>query len=361
MHSLPFTSQQPSHYNVCMGNTLKFTVLASIFAVAACGGKEPAPRPPEPAVAITTATPTVPDAQAPIETVDGGAVAAKAPEPKAATPLAIWEGMMTPEGVVYDAEADRYLVSNINGKPLDADNNGFISELSPDGKVTKLKFVEGSPKAPLNAPKGMAIVKGTLYVADIDTVRMFDAKTGKAKGEMVGKGASFFNDIAASPDGRIFISDSGWKQGASNFEPTGADAIWQIKAGKLSPYIKDTELAGPNGLYWTPSGLAVCSDRVLVINDAFVNRTAKTKEAPVKFLKVTKVPEADLDGFYADETSFVVSSWKGKAIYKGSFGGAVTPILEGLAAPADFAVDTKRKRIIVPRFMDNKVEAYDLK
>jgi sugar lactone lactonase YvrE len=348
-----------------MGNTLKLSVLASVFGVAACGGNEPAPRPPEPAVAVTTATPTpsVPDAQAPLEAGSSGA-SVKAPEPKAPTPLAVWEGMMTPEGVVYDAEADRYLVSNINGKPLDADNNGFISELSPEGKVSKLKFVEGSPKAPLNAPKGMAIVKGTLYVADIDTVRMFDAKTGKAKGEMFAKGASFLNDVAASPDGRIFISDSGLKQGASDLEPTGADAIWQIKGGKLSAYLKDAELARPNGLYWTNAGLAVCAfgaDRVLVINDAFVNPAGKPKEAPVKFLKVTKVPEAGLDGLYADETSFVVSSWKGKAIYKGSFGGAVTPILEGIAAPADFAVDTKRKRIIVPRFMDNKVEAYDLK
>jgi sugar lactone lactonase YvrE len=349
-----------------MVNTLKLSVLASVFAGAACGGNEPAPRPPEPAVAVTTATPSLPDAQAPLDAALGSANATpvKAPEPKAPTPLAVWEGMMTPEGVVYDAEADRYLVSNINGKPLDADSNGFISELSPDGKVNKLKFVEGSPKAPLNAPKGMAIVKGTLYVADIDTVRMFDAKTGKSKGEMLAKGASFLNDIAASPDGRIFISDSGLKQGAGDFEPTGTDAIWQIKGGKLSPYLKDAELARPNGLYWTNAGLAVCAfgaDRVLVINDAFVNLTGKIKDAPAKFLKVTKVPEAGLDGLYADETSFVVSSWKGKAIYKGSFDGAVTPILEGLAAPADFAVDTKRKRIIIPRFMDNKVEAYDLK
>ena len=29
-------------------------------------------------------------------------------------------------------------MSNVNGKPWEADNNGYISEVSPDGKVTKV-------------------------------------------------------------------------------------------------------------------------------------------------------------------------------------------------------------------------------
>ena len=48
----------------------------------------------------------------------------------------VTEGISTPESVLYDAAADRYLVSNINGKPVDADNNGYITEISGDGKVT---------------------------------------------------------------------------------------------------------------------------------------------------------------------------------------------------------------------------------
>src|SRR5262245_10177215 len=53
-------------------------------------------------------------------------------------------GFQTPESVLYDADNDVYLVSNINGKPLDADDNGFISKVSPDGKITELKWIDGA-------------------------------------------------------------------------------------------------------------------------------------------------------------------------------------------------------------------------
>jgi sugar lactone lactonase YvrE len=283
--------------------------------------------------------------------------------PKAPTPTVTWEGMKTPESVLYDADADRYLVSNINGKPLDADGNGFISELAPDGKVTKLKFIEGSAKEPLNAPKGMALVKGTLYVADIDTVRMYDAKTGKSKGALKVKGAAFLNDVAAAPDGRVFVSDTAVD---AKFETTGADAIYQLKGGKVSVYLKDKELGGPNGLAWTPNGLAVNTfsrAEVFVINEAFLAppRATGITAKQAKFIKVTKTPNGGLDGLIVTDKEFWISSWGGKALYKGSFEGEVKPVLEGLEAPADFAYDSKRGRVIVPRFMADKVEAYDVK
>jgi hypothetical protein len=176
---------------------------------------------------------------------------------------------------------------------------------------------------------------------------------------------SFFNDIAAAPDGRIFVSDSGLKQGATDFEPTGSDAIWQVKNAKLEPYYKSEELMRPNGLYWTKDGLAFNGfggNKVRVINDAALNppKAGKGQAVPKMALYIhsAETPKGGLDGLWADETS----GWEGSAIYKGSFDGKVaTPILEGLSAPADFAIDEKRKRIIVPRFMTNKVEAYDLK
>jgi sugar lactone lactonase YvrE len=336
--------------------------LSCLLILAACGGSEPKPvATPTPAPTQTTASATQPPAEA------STGVTAEAPKPaaeaaKAPTPALTWAGLKTPECVVYDADADRYLVSNIDGKPLDADGNGFISELSPDGKISKLKFIEGNAKAPLNAPKGMVIVKGTLYVADIDTVRMYDAKTGASKGALPVKGAAFLNDVAAAPDGRIFISDTGVD---AKFETTGADAIYQIKGGKISVYIKDKDLSGPNGLSWTGFGLAVATfskAEVFVINDAFVNRPALGSMAvQAKFVKLTKTPNGGLDGLIATDKDFWVSSWGGKAIYKGAFEGDVKPVLEGIEAPADFAYDTKRNRIIVPRFMADKVEAYDVK
>jgi len=127
--------------------------------------------------------------------------AAAAPDPTA--PIVIANaGFRTPESVLYDADSDVYLVSNINGEELAADANGFISRVDPTGRVVELKWIDGSrPEQALDAPKGMAFSDGVLYVADITSVRMFDGATGKAAGKVTIPGATFLNDVAAAPDG----------------------------------------------------------------------------------------------------------------------------------------------------------------
>ena len=116
-------------------------------------------------------------------------------------------GFKTPESVLYDAEADVYLVSNINGDPFGTDDNGFIAKVTADGKMET--WIDGAKEdVKLDAPKGMALLGDTLYVADITTVRMFDRKSGAAKGEVAIKGATFLNDLAAGTDA-VYVSDSG--------------------------------------------------------------------------------------------------------------------------------------------------------
>src|SRR5438046_2060001 len=57
-------------------------------------------------------------------------------QPQPGKPLVTFkDDLKTPESVLYDDAADVYLASNINGKATEADNNGYIMRLSPDGKV----------------------------------------------------------------------------------------------------------------------------------------------------------------------------------------------------------------------------------
>ncbi len=65
-------------------------------------------------------------------------------------------------------------VSSINGQILDRDGNGYISRLSPDGKVVNAKWVTG-----LDAPKGMRSIGDTLWVSDIDEVVAIDIAKGQ--------------------------------------------------------------------------------------------------------------------------------------------------------------------------------------
>ena len=276
-----------------------------------------------------------------------------APKAKPTAAVTFSEGLATPESVLYDAQTDTYLVSNINGAPLDKDNNGYITELSPDGKVVNAKLIEGGKnKVTLNAPKGSALKDGVLYVADIDTVRMFDRKTGAPKGEVALKGATFANDVALGPDGNLYVSDSGLN---AKFEGTGTDAIWVISGKKpaAKALIKSKDLHGPNGLLVTKDAIhTVCFGAIELLT--YDLKGKKVGEA-------TKLPNGGLDGLVMVGDELLITSWGGKAIYRGKLGGEFKEAFGELEAPADIGFDTKRNRVLVPRFQGNAVEAYELK
>lgn len=261
--------------------------------------------------------------------------------------------LATPESVLYDEMADRYLVSNINGSPVAADDNGYILELSPEDKTPPRRFIAaGLAGVRLDAPKGMAISRGVLYVADITVVRRFDVKTGASKGDVPIAGAAFLNDVAAAGDGRIYVSDSGLKMGAKELEPMGADAVYVLDKDRVRALVKSKALASPNGLLLLDQGLLAVSFRA---NELYRLDDKGARQ------NVTALPQGGLDGLLAIGDTLLVSSWAGNAVYRGKLGGTFEPVLTGLNAPADIALDSKRQRLLVPRFLDNAVEAYELK
>ena len=81
-------------------------------------------------------------------------------------------GLESPHSFLADPATNSYFISNINGDTNARDNNGFITKLSDDGRITAFKFIEGGRgNVTLHAPKGMAIVDQVLYVTDLDTLR----------------------------------------------------------------------------------------------------------------------------------------------------------------------------------------------
>jgi hypothetical protein len=266
------------------------------------------------------------------------------------SPLTI-DGFATPESVLYDADADIYLVSNINGEPLGADDNGYISKVSPDGKITEAKWIDGSKdNVTLNAPKGTGIANGILYVADIDTVRKFDAKTGEPKGEVKIDKASFLNDIAIGKDGTVYVSDSALD---AKFAGTGVDAIYAIgKDDKVKPLIKDKALSAPNGLLADDKGVWA----VTFGSGEIYSVDMKGKKAAGQ-----KLPKGQLDGVVAlDGGDVLVSSWEGSAVYRGKPGGEWKAAVEGVKSPADIGWDSKRKVLLIPSFQGNQVILHPL-
>jgi sugar lactone lactonase YvrE len=244
--------------------------------------------------------------------------------------------------------ADVYLVSNINGSPLEKDDNGYISRVSPEGEVVALKWIDGAAEGvTLSAPKGMAIGGETLYVADIDTLRMFDRATGSPKGEIAIAGATFLNDVATAPSGGVYLTDSGLKAGASGFEPSGSAAVYHVHAdGNVEALLKDAALPAPNGV-------AFDGERVLVVT--FGSNELFTIEGGAKKV-LGQLPKGSLDGLARlPDGRWVVSSWEAKAVFAGPVSGPFAEVATGIDSPADIGIDAGRERLLVPNFTADEV------
>ena len=255
-------------------------------------------------------------------------------------------GFATPESVLYDAQADIYLVSNINGNPTGQDDNGFISRLKPDGTIEELKWIDGEREEyTLHAPKGMGLVGDTLYVTDIDHIRSFDRNTGMFKGELHFNRATFLNDIAPNGHGGIVVSDSGFNP---DFSASGTDSIYSIDGtGKIVTVIKGVSLNRPNGL-------AVANDEIW--NVSFGSKEIRRMSMDGKVLERFEAPGDGLDGIEVlKDGRAIISSWGGKSVYMLNKDGTFKDIIVDVDAAADIGFDTRRNRVLVPLFNENIV------
>lgn len=262
-------------------------------------------------------------------------------------------GFQTPESILYDRAGDVYLVANINGNPTGVDGNGFISRVAPSGRGLVLKWIDGTrPGVRLNAPKGMAIVGDTLYVADITAVRMFNRRTGLFLGSIGIPGSTFLNDVAAGRDGSVYVTDSGLKP---DFSPSGADAVYRIdRMRKVTTVAKGTELSHPNGVTVLPDG------RLFIVTFTDVGEvyalTAKGERRDVR-----RMPAGQLDGVeLLPGGAMLVSSWAASAVFRVERDGQARAIIQNVPSPADIGYDSKRNRVLIPIFTKNYVVVHPL-
>ncbi|MEX2235607.1 MAG: hypothetical protein WD824_25835 [Cyclobacteriaceae bacterium] len=242
--------------------------------------------------------------------------------------------LTTCESVLHDEDQDILYVANINGAPDQKDKNGFISKVSLEGKITEQQWVKG-----LDAPKGMGLHDGQLYVADINRVHQINTKTGKITRTYTIQGAQFLNDISVN-NGKVYISDS---RGGS---------IYLIEDGKQSTFMQN--LQGPNGLF---------TDGGEILVALWDGKTLNTIDASSK--EVTKRTEGieNPDGIEAiGNNEYLVSSWNGMVHHIDS-DWKKTLVLDtrgdSLNA-ADIEYVKSKNLLLVPTFFKNKVMAYEV-
>ena len=253
-------------------------------------------------------------------------------------------GFSTPESVLHHVADDVYLVSNINGTPLDADGNGFISRLAPSGEVLSLKWIDGEAEGvTLNAPKGMAIVDGTLYVADIDCIRRFDASTGAPSGAVCVDGASFLNDVAPHFEEGVVFTDTGLD---ASFSPTGTDAVYHLVGEEYAAVLADPELGAPNGVAAGESSVTVVT---FMSGEIFrLDESGRTD--------VLTVVGAQFDGVeLLSGGALLVSDWGASCVHRVTPEGEAACIVGDVASPADIGLDRQRNRVLIPLFNADEV------
>jgi len=259
-------------------------------------------------------------------------------------------GFATPESVLHDPVADVYLVSNINGDPVAKDGNGFIARLSPDGQVLALKWIDGAAEnVTLNAPKGMAIRHDTLFVADVDAVRLFALASGAPLGDWPLEGAAFLNDLAVGPDGTLYVTDTGVEPGEGGLVPNGKDGLYRREGDRWVAVLPGAGLGNPNGIIADSAGVTVVtfvSGEVYTVNPTTGERTM-----------LPKPEQGGLDGVVRlADGSLLIGSWGARGVYDLSPAGTysmATP--DTVPSPADIGLDRKRDVLMIPDFLGDRV------
>ncbi|MDL1889022.1 hypothetical protein FBQ96_05480, partial [Nitrospirales bacterium NOB] len=266
-------------------------------------------------------------------------------------------GLESPHSFLADPASNSYFISNINGEPEARDNNGFITKLSDDGRITAFKFIEGGRgDVTLHAPKGMTVVDQVLYVADLDTLRAFDKTTGKPLAALrlpaaatAGQPQSLV-DVASDGQGHLYLADQlGNAIYRADLTPTLT----------ISTYVSGSHLAGPSGVAVNPKTghLAVVSWNTGKIFD-ITPEGALTELVSNGFFtaRFQNLSGVDFDRW---GSMYVSDATKGK-IWRMTPNHKFQVIAEYLPSPSDLGIDRVNHLILVPYQDSNAAEVNGL-
>jgi len=246
------------------------------------------------------------------------------------------EGFRTPESVLYAPDHDTLFIANIDGASDAKDGKGFISKVALDGTVTTLEWVAG-----FDAPKGMAVDAGKLYVSDLTDLVAIDIASGAIEKRFPGEGAVFLNDVALAPDHSIYVSDSR--------DPK----IYRFADGALKVWLEDPVFKKPNGVYVEGDTLLVGDPGKVMAVDL------KTKAISTRIDAIGSIENTD--GLVPNgDGAYFTSNWHG-AIWLVSAPNLSKLLLDTTPDKinaADLEYVQAKKLLLVPTFFDNRVRAF---
>jgi DNA-binding beta-propeller fold protein YncE len=251
-----------------------------------------------------------------------------------ATKLWVTDTVMTgSESCLYDAEKGLVFVSNGNTQAAAKDNDGYITLLSPTGKIETLHWLKGG----LDAPKGMAKIGQKLYVSDIDAVKIIDIPSRKIEKTIRIEGSVFLNDVTS--DGtNIFVSD------------TRAGTVYRIDAqNQIAKIIENA----PN-----INGLAFKNQLYALDGEGLKKFSTDGHFTPTLITDEVKGGDGLI---IINENTFIASRWAGQVyMIKGSKAHLVIDTSAEQSNTADIDYIASQQLLLVPTFLKNQVVGYRL-
>lgn len=246
------------------------------------------------------------------------------------------DGLDSPESIIADG-AGGYIVSNINGEATERNWRGYLARISADGELVERHWATS-----LQAPKGMAIHEGRLFVSDIDHVVEIELATGTLLSRHYLEGAGFLNDLVVL-DGVVLAADS------------ANSRIYALSDGVVSVWLEDEQLAGVNGLL-------VEENRLLVTTMSAGDVLAVT--GPDRTISRLLTGLENADGIGAIAGGYLISQWPGRLSYwaENTTRSNDTALIFDEVEAGIYMNDllTEGERVLIPHWQPGEVSAWQV-
>lgn len=269
----------------------------------------------------------------PEEPVDGaGGAENMQPDGTPETPFSF------PESARWDADREQFYVSNIGGDPQVPDGIGWISRVDAKGNILEERWIEG-----FDAPKGLALCDGFLYVTDVNQIVEIDIEAAEITQRVAIEGAQFLND-AAFGHGAVWVTDT-FTGSVIRWEPGVPPEI----------FLQDMQLMTANGIVVEDERLVVVS--IGDLQDAKILGAMWTVDLESKTIAQLGNAQGKFDGIEPFGNGYLLTDFRGQLLFSTTEG--VLTVLEdltadGLASSADLGV-SEAGQVIVPDLLGSQI------
>lgn len=234
-----------------------------------------------------------------------------------------------PESIIWNPITQTYLISNVGSGTILSLQDKFLFNIFNRSR--------------LQAPKGMAILDNTLYVADVTRVVGLDLKTGEQVFALEIPDAAFLNDVASDHDKSVYVSDS-----HSNF------IVRVVPSTGLTEFFRHPDLISPNGLHVASRD---DGNYLYVVSMEADMPIQKLNLFSKEFTVIPNVRLTRADGITRDaEGNWLISSWADSTVYKFSPDFSEQSRLQNTyQSPADIFYSIDNKELAIPHMQTNTI------